>query len=243
MYTVNSTGLPTDWYLSPGIDLELQQYMLLGYLQRLRTRFGERKLYPHLEELRLRLEELQQLAAQRRAMGEVVKGEVTGLDLRHGRLVRSAMEELEQLRVIDEVVDLAVPAMRELLDEGHGLREEFVSRIQFGPVGVLPLKPLEGYLVLRQGHEARLYGYSLWLVHGVDPRLRYQRIRTRYMGSRSMGAMTTYREVRLELLREQSALPNPAVFAFEAGVELPAIETFLPLAKQLVFDTLDGMAA
>src|SRR5690554_1142259 len=34
METPNDTGLPRDWVVRPAIDLELKQYMLLGYLQR-----------------------------------------------------------------------------------------------------------------------------------------------------------------------------------------------------------------
>lgn len=243
MDTMSTTGLPGDWYIAPGFDLELKQYVLLGHLQRIRSRFGERKLYPHLEELKVRLEELLRLSGQRRAMGGLFQGDITGLDLKRGRLVRAAIDELEQLRVIDEVVDFAIPALRDMLEEGSGLREELVSRIHFGPVGLLPLRPHEGYLVLRQGTEARLYGYSLWLVRGVDPELRYHSIRTCFIGSRSMGPVSTYAEVRSELLHAHRHLPNPAVFAFEADVTLPAIETYLPLAKQLVFDALERTAA
>ena len=44
-------GLPRDWVCRPALDLELKQYLLLAYLQRVNARFAELKLYPYLDEL------------------------------------------------------------------------------------------------------------------------------------------------------------------------------------------------
>jgi hypothetical protein len=147
------------------------------------------------------------------------------------------------LRVIDEVIAFAIPELQGILGDGRALRDELASRIQFGPVGVMPLHVHEGYLLLRQGSEARIYGFSHWIQRGTDRSLQYHSIRTRYLGSRSMGPFNTYGSLRLELLRTNTDLPVPAMFAFEAEVTLPPIETYLPLAKQLVYEELSGLAA
>jgi hypothetical protein len=243
MGPMNTQGLRGDWFVTPGIDLELKRYVLLAYLQRIRARFRERKLYPHLEELRAHLELLLRLRAERKALASSMKTEVTGLDLANSRLLRTSPDEPELLRVIDEVVAFAIPELQASLGDGRALRDELASRIQFGPVGVIPLDLHEGYLVLRQGGEARIYGFSQWVQHSADRSLRYHSIRTHYVGSRSMGPFSSYTGLRIELLRAQSRLPVPAMFAFEADVTLPPIETFLPLAKQLVYEELEALAA
>ena len=53
-----NTGLPQGWAYAPSIDLELKQYTLLGYLQRIQGRFDEYKLYPHLEHIQAQVAEL-----------------------------------------------------------------------------------------------------------------------------------------------------------------------------------------
>lgn len=49
---MEQTVLPLDWAFRPTLDVEMKHYILLGYLQRVQARFSERKLYPHLNELR-----------------------------------------------------------------------------------------------------------------------------------------------------------------------------------------------
>lgn len=243
MVTITEHGLGPDWILAPGIDLELKQYVLLGYLQRVQARFGERKLYPYLDELRVHLEQLLELRERRTMLAASFDREVIGLDLKRKELVRSAAEEDALLLVIDEVVRFAVPELRSMLNEGNGIREELAARIQFAPVGVLPLHAREGYLMLRQGREARVYDYRLSLLHSTAAPLRYRSVRTNYLGTWTIDLSHTCEQIKSELVRTVRQLPNPATFVFEADVRMPHIETFMPLAKQLVYDQLERPAA
>ncbi len=243
MRPVDTQGLLADWFVTPGLDLELKRYVLLGYLQRVKARFIEHKLYPHLEEIRTHLELLTRLRKERTALAASLNGEVTGLDLANGALLRKGPEDPELLRVVDEVIAFAIPALHGTFDHGRALRDELASQIQFGPVGLIPLDLHEGYLVLRQGHEARVYGFRHWIEHGSDRALRYHSIRTHYISTSTLGPFSTYAGLRSELLRSHHRSPVPAMFAFEAAVTLPPIETYLPLAKQLVYEELEGLAA
>lgn len=240
---MNTQGLRADWFVAPGLDLELKRYVLLGYLQRVNNRYRERKLYPHLEEIRTHLDRLTRLRRERATLAASMNGALTGLDLVNGTLLRQGPEEPELLRVVDDVIAFAVPALHGMLNDGRSLRDELASRIQFGPVGVIPLDLHEGYLVLRQGSEARVYGFTHWIEHGVDRSLRYQSIRTHYISTSTLGPFSTCSGLRSELLRANRRSPVPAMFAFEAAVTLPPIETYLPLAKQLVYEELEGLAA
>ena len=55
---MEQSTLSQDWAFRPALDVELKHYILLGYLQRVEARFAERKLYPHLHEVRTHLDEL-----------------------------------------------------------------------------------------------------------------------------------------------------------------------------------------
>src|SRR5690606_37876652 len=93
METPNDTGLPRDWVVRPAIDLELKQYMLLGYLQRVGGRFAERKLYPHLEDLGAHIAELLRLRRGKDELARAIPRGLLGFDPRTGAPVYEGLEE------------------------------------------------------------------------------------------------------------------------------------------------------
>jgi hypothetical protein len=63
------------------------------------------------------------------------------------------------------------------------------------------------------------------------------------MATFPIGLAHTYAQIKAGLVRTFRAQPNPATFAFETDIVLPHIETFMPLAKQLVYEHLERQAA
>jgi len=236
-------GLSPDWLLAPGIDLELKEYMLLGYLQRVHARFDQRKLYPYLDELRDHLEQLRMLRQRRTDLAGLLDREVIAMDIKQARLLRSRCEEQALLQVIDKVLAFAIPELGTLVGEGNELRKDLRSHIHFAPVGLLPLHAREGYLLLRQGPEARVYSYELPLVRPSRSPGHHWSVRTNFMATFPISLAHTYAQIKAVLARTFSAQPNPATFAFETDIVLPHIETFMPLAKQLVYEHLERQAA
>ena len=132
MHASAYTGLPKDWVYSPSIDLELKQYALLGFLQRVKARFAERKLYPYLEHVQSHVEELLHLQRSKEQLARSLGGPLTGFDPTTGEAVRERPQDSALLRVIDEVVDFAVPGLMRVQNEGLGLREELVQHLGVG---------------------------------------------------------------------------------------------------------------
>ncbi len=228
------TGLPKDWVYSPSIDLEMKQYALLGFLQRVKARFAERKLYPYLEHVQGHVEELLHLQRSKEQLARSLGGPLTGFDPTTGEAIHERPEDGALLRVIDEVVDFAVPGLMRVQNEGLGLREELVQQIRFGPVGLLPLYISEGWLLLRTGRETRVYGYSIPLL--LDPRAEFhhRNVFTRYVTTYTASITCTYEHMKAELIDRHPLLPNPATFVVETDLDLPCVETYVPLAKRLV---------
>ena len=233
---MEATALPRDWIVAPAIDLELKQYVLLGYLQRVQERFREHKLYPYLHQLRDHLDELVEL---KRIKGELEAGttrELLGVDPEGGVLQYAPLLAPEgPLAVINEVIGFALPELQSHWARGEALRRRLAERIHFSPVGLMPLDARDGYLFLRQGSEMRVYVYGTTLYPDTADERHYRRMHTRYVTTCSVGLLSPYERVKAELVRYRPELPNPAVFCFESEVDLPRIETFMPLAKQLVY--------
>lgn len=235
MHTSTYTGLPKDWAYSPSIDLELKQYTLLGFLQRVKARFAERKLYPYLEHIHALVEELLHLQRSKEKLAHSLGGPLTGFDPTTGEAIHERPQDSALLRVIDDVIDFAVPGLMRVRTEGLGLREEFVHQIRFGPVGLQPLYVSEGWLLLRSGRETRVYGYSFPLLLEPKAELHHRTVLTRYVTTYTAGITCTYEHMKAELIGRFPALPNPATFVLETDLDLPCIETFVPLAKRLVY--------
>lgn len=229
-----NTPSPYNWFTVPA-DEEADMYRLLAYVQRIDSYYRARKLYPYLDELRGRLDQLKELRRRRDELTASMPREITGVDLRKGELVRSALREDELLRAIDAMIGQSLPELTNALERGEDLRAHLAASIRFEQVGLLPIYAREGYLLIHHGREARAYSYALALPILGKETSAHQALRTRYVADYTIGITCTYEHVKADLVRNHVHLPNPAVFAFSSAVSLPPIETFVPLAKQLVY--------
>lgn len=225
------------------VDREAEHYRLLAYMQRVDLHYRERKLYPCLDELHDRFEQLSELQRRRDALAMTMPREITGIDLRKGELVRAAVPEDELLRAVDTMISSGLPELHNALERGVELRARLSAGIRMEPVGLLPLHVREGYILLHQGREARVYNYTLILPAIVPGVPAHHVLRTRYVADYPIGITCTYEQVKADLVRSHAYLPNPAVFALTSDTPLPAIETFVPLAKQLVYELVSAKAA
>lgn len=235
-------GLPRNWVVQPAIDLELKQYTLLAYLQRIRKRFAEKKLYPYLEDVRSHLDELLLLRGKKDMLSRDLARELKGFDPVTGHAIHERPMEDDLLGVVDAVIDLAVPDLERIMNEGIGLRSDIAGIIRFEPIGVQPILANEGWLFLRTGREARVYGYALNILRELDEQHQYRSIVTRYVSTYPLTLTNTFEHIRSDLICRFRDLPTPAVFLFETDLGIPHIETFMPLAKQRVYEYLVGRA-
>lgn len=221
--------------LTPGLDAEAERYRLLAYMQRVNAHFQARELYPWLEEVHARTEQLNELVRRTDEMDLHLPGELQGVDLERAQLIRGpvAAGRLAQVR---NGLQRALGHLNRALSQGQELLDDCQATIRCEPVGLMPLGCNEGWLLLRQGHEAMAYAYALPLVRGVENHFTAHRcIRTKYHSTFTMGLGMGYGRIK-EALTRSGPFPNPAVFMFESTVDLPRMETFLPLAKRITYE-------
>lgn len=232
--SITSTGLPKDWAYSPSIDLELKQYTLLGYLQRVKARFAEKKLYPYLENVQDHVAELLHLQRTKEEFARSLNGTLLGFDPQTGNAIRERPKNNELLTVIDEVIEFAVPGLMDIRSQGLELQHELAEQIRFFPVGLQPLRTSEGWLFLRNGKLTRVYGYAIPVLQETAEGPSHRKVFTRFVSTYTVGIGFTFEHIKADLINLYPALPNPATFALETDLALPCIETFVPLAKRLV---------
>lgn len=229
-------GLSKDWATMPAFDLELKRYQLLAYLQRVQDHFGQHKLHPFLPDLRAHHANLVALRRIKDEMRWALQGALVGFDPDTGDPIHERLEDEVPLRVIDDVLELAIPRMERAVAKGDRLWQELSKRIQFEPIGLQPLDLRTGWLMLGTQGTVRVYAYSIPWIQGSTTWDGQHAVRTNYVSTFTLGLMRSYEHIRSELLRGHRNLPLAATFALECAVPLPCMETFIPLAKQRVYD-------
>lgn len=218
------------------MDEELEHYRLLAYMQRIQRFYQEHKLYPHLDELRTRRRQLEELRERKRSLVAAIPQDLLGVDLRRGQVVRSRFVEDPLMRALDEMIEKALTGIQDVEQSGSQLRNDLTGRLVVEPIGVQPLSAQEGYLLIRQGNHTRAYTYSFSVPARYIGDAAHLDIRSRFIADFTMGYVLTFERIKSELVRRFTAMPNPAVFAVTSSIPLPAIETHVPLAKQLVYE-------
>lgn len=236
--------LDKDWITVPAIDRELKRYVLLAYLQRVEERFRQHRLFPHVEDLGAHLQRLAALQQGMDAMRDAIPKDLIGADALVGQLKYAAADpDPEALRVITDVIEFALPELRIAIERGQDLLSAIAEQVHFEPVGVLPLDVREGYMMVRQEDEVRVYAYAMPVYRETVEVPRYHSVRTQYLTSYTWGITWRYEHIKADLARARRELPNPATFVLETQLPLPCVETCLPIARRLLWQQVTGLAA
>lgn len=232
--------LSTNWLTEGSIDFEYKKYLLLAYLQHVDAEFKEQKLYPCLAELLGHYSNLVGLKEQKdQALNsfpkKIVRIDPAKFELEYVRLVQDD-QYLEEIQLI---LEYALPQLGKTLRTGQDIYDYVEEQLALLPVGIMPVKADEGYLMLREGaqHQVDVYEYTLTLFESANER--YRALKTQYVHSYPLSITNTYQHIKYELIRTRKDLPNPATFAIETEKDFPFKETFYPVAKRLLIKELN----
>ena len=101
----------------------------------------------------------------------------------------------------------------------------------------------EGYFFLSNGNtgDTRIYQYRLSIFEKHDEK--YRSIKTAYLDQRTRSISNNFENIKSELIRNRSELPNPAVYAIVTSLQFPVEETLLPVAKRSLVKFISSHAA
>lgn len=135
---------------------------------------------------------------------------------------------------MDAIMEFALPRFQALLTEGQQRWTDIARSLTIAPVGLLPLRPQEGYLFLNATNQAetQVYYFCMTLYSEKEPGGRVVRLRFVEVVQKSL--VNTFENIKLDLIRRHRHMPNPATFMLESQQTLPVQETLLPIAKQLL---------
>ncbi len=228
------TKLSENWITESRIDFEYKKYMLLAWLQKVDENFKTVQLYPSLAELVAHHTNACKLKANKTLMESKFPRTLKGLGQdQHSLLFEPALRNETALEEVDRILQFSIPEFERWLNEGKSIYEFIENEIEISPVGIVPLRTDEGYLLLSQGkQDTRVYSFQMTIFE--EPESKWRSLKTAHVADWKKTFTNTFESIKIELIRTLTALPNPAVYVAACSKEIPLEAAFLPVAKRML---------
>jgi hypothetical protein len=226
-------SLSETWFADGYIDFELKKYTLLAYLKEINKYFNENKLYPQLADLIFHYNNLVAFRENKRFLQEQFPKKLTGIQIEKLQLLYEQMiADDDLMQELEEIINYSAGKMRSTIEDGTGIYEFIENKINITPVGIIPLESVEGYFFLCEGaaRNTWVYQYRLSIFEKHDEK--YRSMKTEFVDVWQRTIANSYENIKSELIRNKTELPNPAVYAIETDLSYPLEETLLPVAKR-----------
>jgi hypothetical protein len=224
--------LSKDWLISPPIDFEYQKYVVLAYLQGVQRHFDAHQLFPSLPDLGAHFQDVNQLCQSKQSMEALFPKNLQGIDLEKAKLTYQPLPESDYLTEIDSILQYALPLFSQTFDDGQTRYASIAAQLTIAPIGLIPLDLSEGYLFIYRTRtkQADVFQYQIKLYKSPNERA----VQTQYVETISKSVVTTFENLKLNLVRQRRHLPNPATYLIESPIDYPLQETLLPISRRLL---------
>ncbi len=237
------TELNENWLTQGLMDLEYKKYILLAYMQNVKTNFEEKRLFPFLSDLVFHYKNLKTLKENKKLIYQNFPKEITRADFEKLEIsYKKIIGDDQMMQVIEDIINFSLPHFKNGLDEGSEIYENIAHQIVIEPVGISPLFTNEGYLFLCAFHckEIHIYRYKVTVFNRAEES--YRAISTEYLELAEKSLVNTYENIKKQLITRYKALPNPATFLAYSKLVYPLKETLLPITKRLLVQHLEKAA-
>lgn len=225
--------LSETWFAEGYIDFELKKYTLLAYLQEINKGFTENKLYPQLADIIFHYNNVIAFRDNKKFLQNHFPKRLTGVQLEKLSLFYTqVIEDNELMKELEDIIGYASGKMKSTIADGTEIYEFVEDKIKIVPIGLMPLDNSEGYFFLVNGQQkdTQVYQYRLTIFEKQDEK--YRGIKIDYVDRWYKSTYSTYEQIKADLLKVKTDLPNPAVYAMETSMHFPIEETLLPVAKR-----------
>ena len=228
-------SLKHDWLTEGLIDYEYKKYILLAYLKDVSRRFNQSQLYPFMSDLIFHYRNLIKVKESKKLMYDNFPESLTKADFNKLRLTYDKIvNDDEVMKQIEEIISFAIPKMKGMLEEGKELFEFVEENIALEPVGVSPIYSDEGYLLINQdaSSDVSIFRYQMTFFEHAEEK--YRSMTTEFLMTEIKGINKTYENIKVDLTKRFTELPNPATFLAASKLKFPLNETVLPVAKRML---------
>lgn len=230
--------LSENWLTENLIDFEYKKYVLLGYLQKVKEHFNEQKLYPDFAELIAHYKNLISLKNNTSSLEKGFKKNIKGIDYKSLTLVYENVINDDSLDELKQIIAFSEPLLIDELKNGKSIFDFAEQHIATDHIGILPIYKKEGYFILYPFQSKTVYVYNYELSKFNLLQQEVYGLNSSYFNTYNISLSQTIDKIKLDIIDINPQLPNPAVYLFKANAPLPNDETFLPIAKRLLYKKL-----
>jgi hypothetical protein len=225
-------NLPQNWLTEKHTDVEYKQYVLLGYLKRISNEFEAQRLYPALDYLKEQYDYLLGLKSSFQILESKLSKNIKHIDIHNYKIVyHSVFEDDSMIQELTEIIDFALPKIESLLQKGQRMMDALEQKIEISAIGITPLTCKEGYLFLSSAQDIKTMVYIYQLSLYENAKVNYRGVQTKFINDFDKSIKSTFEFMKLDLIRNNKDLPNPATYLVASVENLPLEFTFLPVAK------------
>jgi hypothetical protein len=231
-------SLSNNWLTEDLMDFEYKKYLVLAYLQDVEKHFEEKKLYPDFTELIEHYKNLILLKNNTQLLENQFKKTLKGIDLKNFKLKYDSIINDDSMFELKQIIDFCEPLFSEELGKGKTIFDFAEQQIISDHIGLMPLYKTEGYFLLQpfQSKQISAYFYNFKKVNLLSEEV--YGLQCNFYSTYTVSLSKTVDNLKFEIIESNPELPNPAVFLFKAKASLPTDETFLPIAKRLLYKKL-----
>lgn len=236
-------SLGINWFIEGSIDFEYKKYILLDYLQEINRHFDKSKLYPNLTDLIFHFNNLLYFKKNKSMLQQAFPQRLTKADLDAVQLTyQKIVDDDSSMREIEQIITYALQKMDPAIQTGKEIYDFVESRLNIDPVGLVPLLPYHGYFSLRNGKERTnfIYEYQITIFENKDDK--YRGININFIDTWEQSITNTPEAVKLDLIRRNKYMPNPAVYYVQSDITFPLEQTLLPVAKRSLVKYISSAA-
>lgn len=225
--------LSENWFSEGRIDFEYKKYLLLAYLQRVSKEFAGYRLYPPLADLIAHHRNLVRYQQQKEQLSQTFPKDLDQESFRQLKLsFQPRTGQRAEIEELDQIIEFSIPLIKSNLSEGIERFEEIDHSIQLEPVGITPLYNREGYFFIAQEPDPSILIYQYKVLFMEDPSGRFHGISAVQVGQEMRSLAHTPEQMKLQLARTRTFLPNPAVYLVQSTLKYPAEAAVLPVIKR-----------
>lgn len=233
-------GLSLNLFTKVRDDLEQRQYIILAELKKVSTQFQYYKIYPYLSllvELHRTLRDVVQRLTDLRSKfpKRISKIDWVNQTIEHEVVFIDGTD----LSAVEELINWALPHIEKVIEEGIVIHEFVEQELQVEHVGILPNYREEGYFFLpdNRRRKLKLFRFEVSIFQSSEDQ--YRSLKTRFLKALRQGeAHLSPGSIKLNLIREEKELPNPATYTFNTRLDFPFSHTILPVAKRKLMEKI-----
>ncbi len=234
-------SLNKDWLVEGLIDFEYKKYQLLAYFKQIKQEFRNTHLYPSLSELIFHYRNLKSVKENKDLFKDKFPKTLSDADFEKLKLsYKSVVEDNEIIQEMEEIIGYAIPKFQVMIEEGTEIYEFVERQMEFEPIGIMPIYNDEGYLLLNRdkSRDLTIYRYQTSVFESADER--YKGLQMQYITNDFVDFSRSFEQVKIDLTKTDSSLPNPAAYLITYKMSFPEEPTVLPVAKRMLMRHLSA---